>query len=296
MTLPAQTDTAPAVPALRAALWMLGAIGCFLTMAVAGRVLAAELDTFEIMTWRSLTGVVIICLVITARSAWGQVSTHRFGLHVLRNVAHFTGQNLWFYAITVIPLAQVFALEFTSPLWVLMLSPLLLGERMTRRRMLSGLVGFAGILLITRPGAQALSPGLIAAALCAIGFAGTIMSTKRLTRDVSTMNILFWLTVMQAVFGLVCGGIDGDFAHPSAALWPAAVLVGVAGLAAHFCVTTALSIAPASIVAPMDFLRLPAAAVLGLLVYGEALDPLVLIGAAVIFGANYANIRGERRA
>ena len=296
MTFPVQSDTVAASPALRAAFWMLGAIVSFLTMAVAGRIVSKELDTFEIMTLRSLTGVVIVIAVLGATGKLAQVSPRRLGLHALRNVAHFTGQNLWFYAITVIPLAQVFALEFTSPLWVLMLSPLVLGERMTRRRMLAALVGFAGILLITRPGAQALSPGLIAASLCAICFAGTIMSTKRLTRDVSTMNILFWLTIMQAVLGLVCGGIDGDFVLPSAALWPAAVMVGVAGLAAHFCVTTALSIAPASIVAPMDFLRLPAAAVLGLLVYGEALDPLVLIGAAVIFGANYANIRGETRA
>jgi len=283
-------------PNLRAALWMLGAIASFMTMAVAGRVLAPELDTFEIMTWRSLTGVVIVVVVVSLRGAWHQISTRRFGLHLVRNVAHFTGQNLWFYAITVIPLAQVFALEFTAPLWVLVLSPLLLGEKMTSRRALAGLVGFAGILLITRPGAQAITPGLMAAAACAVGFAGTIVSTKMLTRDVSTLCILFWLTVMQAIFGLVCGGYDGDFAVPSAEMWPVAILVGLAGLFAHFCVTSALSIAPASVVSPMDFLRLPTAAVVGLLLYQEPLDPYVLLGAAVIFGANYANIRGSSRA
>ena len=283
-------------PNLRAAIWMLGAICSFMTMAMAGRVLAPELDTFEIMTWRSLTGLVIVLGVIATRGSWSEISTHRFGLHLFRNIAHFTGQNLWFYAITVIPLAQVFALEFTAPLWVLVLSPLLLGERMTRRRALAGLVGFAGILLITRPGAQAITPGLMAAAACAIGFAGTIVSTKLLTRDVSTIGILFWLTLMQAVFGLVCGLYDGEFALPSAALWPVAILVGLAGLFAHFCVTSALSIAPASVVSPMDFLRLPTAAVIGLLIYSEPLDPFVLIGAAIIFGANYANIRGSSRA
>jgi len=272
------------------------AIVSFLTMAVAGRVLSSELDTFEIMTWRSVTGIVIVVAVIAVRGAWDQISTNHFRLHLFRNIAHFTGQNLWFFAITVIPLAQVFALEFTAPLWVLVLSPLLLGEKMTRRRALAALVGFGGILLITRPGAQAINPGLIAAALCAIAFAGTILSTKILTRDVSVLGILFWLTVMQAVFGVVCGAYDGDFTLPSAALWPYAVLVGICGLFAHFCVTSALSIAPASVVSPMDFLRLPSAAILGLLLYNEALDPFVLIGAAIIFGANYANIRGESRA
>lgn len=296
MTHPATSETTLPSPNLRAAMWMLGAIASFMAMAVAGRVLAAELDTFEIMTLRSLTGVIIIVAVIALRGCWSQVSTHRLGLHVIRNVAHFTGQNLWFYAITVIPLAQVFALEFSAPLWVLVLSPLLLGERMTARRALAGLAGFAGILIITRPGAQALSPGLLAAAACSIAFAGTIISTKLLTRDVTTIGILFWLTVMQAVFGMICGGYDGDFALPSAELWPYAVLVGVAGLFAHFCVTSALSIAPASIVSPMDFLRLPTAAIVGLFVYAEPLDPFVLIGAVVIFAANYMNIRGSSRA
>jgi len=296
MTQP--TASVPPLPSpnLRAALWMLGAIASFLTMAVAGRVLAPELDTFEIMTWRSLTGVIIILGVVASRGAWDQISTRRFGLHLIRNVAHFTGQNLWFYAITVIPLAQVFALEFSAPLWVIVLSPLLLGERMTTRRALAGLAGFVGILIITRPGAQAISPGLIAAGACSIAFACTILTTKMLTRDVSTLSILFWLTVMQAVFGLVCGGYDGDFALPSAEMWPIAILVGLAGLFAHFCVTSALSIAPASVVSPMDFLRLPTAAIVGLLLYQEPLDPYVLIGAAVIFGANYANIRGSSRA
>lgn len=296
MTNPALPDLPPPAPTLRAAMWMAGAIMSFLSMAVAGRALASELDTFEIMTYRSLTGVIIMVVVITLTGKWHRITTHRLGLHVLRNVAHFTGQNLWFFAITMIPLAQVFALEFTSPIWVLVLSPIFLAEKMTRRRALAALIGFSGILLITRPGAQALSPGLIAAALCAICFAGTIISTKRLTRDVPTICILFWLTVMQAVLGLVTGGLDMDFAVPSLELLPWAVLVGLAGLFAHFCVTTALSIAPATLVAPMDFLRLPSAAILGLLVYNEALDPFVLIGAAIIFGANYANIRGEQRA
>lgn len=297
MTLPSSSNPAPTLsPTLQAALWMIGAILSFLSMAVAGRALASELDTFEIMTWRSLTGAVIIVMIVTLRGLWGQITTRHFGLHLLRNAAHFTGQNLWFFAITVIPLAQVFALEFTAPLWVLMLSPLFLGEKMSKRRVMAGITGFAGILIITRPGTQEITPGLIAAALCAIAFAGTIISTKLLTRDVPTIAILFWLTTMQAVFGLICGGYDLDFVIPSPTLWPVAIIVGVAGLFAHFCLTSALSIAPASVVSPMDFLRLPSAAVLGLLLYSEPLDPFVLIGAVIIFGANYANIRGERRA
>lgn len=296
MTLPAESDTALPSPNLRAALWMLGAVTSFMTMAIAGRALSAELDTFEIMTMRSLTGMVVVIGYVTLARKWAQISTHRIGLHALRNALHFGGQNLWFYAITVVPLAQVFALEFTAPLWVLVLSPFLLGERMTRRRALAGVAGFAGVMIITQPGTQAISPGLLAAAGCSVSFALTMVATKLLTRDVPTVGILFWLTTLQALFGLICAGYDGDFTLPSIALWPAAIVVGLTGLIAHLCITTALSIAPASVVSPMDFLRLPTAAVIGLLMYNEPLDPFVLLGAVIIFGANYVNIRGSSRA
>lgn len=280
---------------LRAVLWMSGAVASFLTMAFAGRALSTSLDTFEIMTWRSLTGVAIMVAIITARGAWGRISTRRMGLHIGRNIAHFTGQNLWFYAVAVIPVAQVFALEFTSPLWVLVLSPLVLGERLTLMRVLAAGLGFLGILMVTRPGTQELSPGVIAAACCAIAFALTMVTTKRLTRDVPTLSIIFWMTVTQTVMGLICGGYDMDFALPTAQTLPLLVLVGCCGLLAHFCITTALSFAPATVVVPIDFTRLPLAALLGVLFLGEPFDIWVLAGAVVIFAGNVVNIRSETR-
>lgn len=280
---------------LRAVLWMSGAVASFLTMAFAGRALSTSLDTFEIMTWRSLTGVVIMVVLITARGAWGRVSTGRMGLQIGRNIAHFTGQNLWFYAVAMIPVAQVFALEFTSPLWVLVLSPLVLGERLTRVRVLAAGLGFIGILMVTRPGAQTLSPGIIAAGLTAIAFAITMVTTKRLTRDVSTLSIIFWMTVTQSVMGIVCGGYDLDFAMPTLQTLPLLVLVGCCGLFAHFCVTSALSFAPATVVVPIDFTRLPLAALIGVLFLGDPFDIWVLAGALVIFAGNVINIRSETR-
>jgi drug/metabolite transporter (DMT)-like permease len=283
-------------PTLRACLWMIGAIGSFTAMAIAGRQVSFALDTFEIMTYRSLLGIVIVCVVAGMTGTWRQINRQQLGLHAVRNVAHFTGQNLWFYALTVIPLAQVFALEFTTPIWVLLLSPLLLNERMTRIGMIAALIGFLGVLIVTRPGSAPVSPGLIAAALCAIGFAFSAIFTRRLTRTQSITCILFYLTVMQAIFGLICAGYDGDIALPNAATLPWLVLIGCAGLFAHFCLTTALSLAPASVVMPIDFARLPAIAIVGALVYAEPLGPFIFLGAALIFGGNYLNItKGQTR-
>ncbi|MCV2875516.1 DMT family transporter [Rhodobacteraceae bacterium XHP0102] len=278
-------------PAL-AALWMTGAIVAFTLMAIAGRAVSFELDTFEIMTYRSAVGVVVVTLVITVFGKWSEVRRDQMKMHLGRNIFHFTGQNLWFFAITVIPLAQVFALEFTSPLWVMLLAAIFLGERLTRLKVLVALVGFLGILLVVRPWVAPPSLGMLIAAAAALCFATTAIFTKRLTQSQTIACIMFYLTVMQLAFGLICSLADGDMALPSGVniLW--ITLIGFAGLVAHFCLTTALSVAPASVVMPLDFVRLPVIALIGVLLYAEPLDPMVLIGAALIFGANYINITG----
>ena len=281
---------------LRAAAWMVGAVVSFSGMAVAGRELSSELDTFEVMLYRSLIGVVVVLAVARAAGTLGQVSRRSLGIHTIRNLSHFTGQNLWFYAVATIPLAQVFAFEFSQPIWVALAAPFLLAERMTRTRLLAAGLGFAGILIVAQPGAAPITAGTVAAMLSAFGFAGSALATKFLTRTETVTCILFWLTVMQSVLGLICAGYDGDIALPSTGNLPWVAVVALGGLLAHFCLTTALSLAPAAVVMPLDFARLPLVAVLAMLLYAEALDPLVFLGAAVIFGANYLNILTETRA
>lgn len=280
---------------LRACLWMTGAIASFTAMAIAGREVSLDLDTFEIMMFRSLIGIVIVVSVGAAFGSLGQITFRHMRTHTIRNMAHFMGQNLWFYAITVIPLAQVFALEFTSPLWVIVLSALILGERITRTRAIAAVLGFIGILIVTRPSPETFHIGLVAAAIAAIGFAGSAVFTRKLTRTETITCILFWLTVMQAAFGVAFAGFDGDIAWPAAESWPWVVLIACAGLVAHLCLTVALSFAPATVVMPIDFTRLPIIAIVGALLYAEPLDPMVLLGAAVIFAANYYNIWHETR-
>ena len=190
--------TTPAPQVLRAALWMLGAVVSFSSMAVAGRAVSFELDTFEIMMYRSIVGFILVLTVAQLTGHASRITTRSPGLHLIRNLSHFTGQNLWFYAITMIPLAQVFALEFTSPLWVLVLSPLILDERMTRVRAIAAVIGFSGILIVARPGAETINAGTLAAAAAALGFAGSILATKRLTRTETLTCILFWMKIGRA--------------------------------------------------------------------------------------------------
>ena len=281
---------------LLAAVWMTGAIVSFSSMAIAGRAVAGVLDTFELMMYRSFIGLVIVLVIGFATGKIREVRKDRLGLHLLRNLCHFAGQNLWFYALTLISLAQLFALEFTSPIWVMVFATLFLGEKLTPVRLLALALGFAGALVVARPGAGGDVVGLAIAALAAVGFAGSIVSTKLLTRTETILGILFWLTLMQAGMGIVAAGWDGDIAWPPPDIWPWVVLVGLAGLLAHTCLTNALAIAPATVVVPMDFLRLPAIALVGAAFYAEAIDQWVFVGALLIFAGNYINIWTESRA
>ena len=278
-----------------AALWMTGALVSFTLMAVAGRAVQVELSTFELMTWRSFIGFVIVAVIIArSREGFRQIRTRHPWLHVQRNIFHFAGQTTWFLALMMIPLAQLTALEFTNPVWVMMLAPLLLGERMTPRKLIALMMGFVGVLIVARPGVDPVGLGHALALMCALGFAlNTIWTKKIMTAGDGIMCMLFWMTVSQTLMGLALS-LPGGFTMPSMAIWPWLLVVGLTGLTAHYSISSALSLAPASIVAPTDFLRLPLMAVVGATLYGEDLVIWVFIGGALIVGANLLNLTGRR--
>ena len=280
---------------IQAAVWMTGTIGSFSAMAVSGREISFDLDTFEIMMYRSIIGLIIVLLLAKLFKTHREISTQNLSLHFYRNLSHFTGQNLWFYALTLIPFAQLFAFEFSVPLWVMLAAPFLLGERLTNIRIISILVGFIGILIVTRPWLAGLAPGIIPAALCAIGFACSVIFTKQLTQKVSITCILFWLTSMQLLMAVICAGYDGDISLPSSSNFIWIIIIGIGGLLAHFCITKALQLAPATVVTPIDFCRLPVIAAIGYVFYNEALDIFIIGGAIIIFIANYINIWSETK-
>tara|TARA_B110000008_G_scaffold274671_1_gene310804 strand:+ start:549 stop:1421 length:873 start_codon:yes stop_codon:yes gene_type:complete len=280
---------------IRAGLWMMGAVVSFTLMAVAGREVLHELDTFEVMMYRSFLGICIVLFFSKVAGTVSEINTQQLKLHLTRNITHFTGQNLWFFAVTAITLPQLFAFEFSVPIWVALFAPIFLSEKLTKRRLFAALIGFLGILIVARPDNIGFTPGMIAAALCAICFTGTGIATKLLTRTQSITCILFWLTLMQAILGIICAGYDFDITFPSLSSLPWVILIGIAGLVAHFCITKALQLADAIVVYPMDFVRLPLATAVGVLFYKEPIQILVFVGAAIILGANFLNIISEKK-
>lgn len=281
---------------------MLGGVVSLTTMGVAGRELAGDLTPFQILFWRSLLGAAILAALIQRSAAgWAQLRTDAPGIHLGRNLGHFFGQSCWFYALGVITLAEVFALEFTTPLWVALLAPLVLGERFTAVKGVAAALGFAGVLAITQPFGADLSLGHAVALAAAFGFTVNIIGTKLLSRRDTTLCILFWMTVTQAAFALVSDVVASTAFGVASMPWPTAetapwlVAIGLCGLSAHYCITNALVLADATVVQPIDFLRLPLVGLVGWSVYDEPVGAAMALGAALILAANLINLQANRR-
>ena len=219
--------------------------------------------------------------------------TRRPGLHLARNSLHFLAQFCWFFGLATIPLAQLFALEFMMPLWITLLAPILIGERLTPARLGAALIGFAGVLMVVRPSPATLSAGTVAAFVCAIGFALSVISVRSLTRTETPVQILFWMTGLQALMALGLNG--GRIIWPTAGTMVWLVAIAVIGLSAQYAMARAFAFAETMMVMPVDFLRLPLIAAIGAYAYGEAIDPWVLGGGGLIIAANTWNLLAERR-
>ncbi|NCC32054.1 MAG: DMT family transporter [Chloroflexia bacterium] len=271
-----------------ATLWMSGALFSFTAMAVGGRELTGALSTFQILFFRSLIGLFVVSLLMW-RTGWHQVRTPQLRVHLVRNLAHFGGQFGWFYGLAFIPLAEVFALEFTVPIWTALLAALILRERITVQRVTAIGFGMVGLLIILRPGFQVIHPAALAVLAGAVGYALSHTLTRKLALHDTPLTILFYMTVLQLPMGLIPA--LPNWQMPSLELWPWLGVVGVAALTAHYCMARALKVAEATVVVTLDFLRLPLVAIVGALLYQEPLDLLVLVGAAVMLFGNWINLR-----
>lgn len=275
--------------------WMSGALLSFSTTAVAIRALAPALDVFETLALRNAIGLAILGAAALGKpSLRAGFGTRRLPLQVGRNLVHFGATYAWALGVTLLPLATVFALEFTAPAWVGLLAALILKERLTASRIASIALGFLGILVILRPGAEAVQPAALVVLGAALGFAISTVLTKSLTGTETTFAILVWMNLIQLPLNLA--GSEPLFPLKlELADLPAVIGVGVGGLASHFCLTNAYRHGDAIAVIPLDFLRLPLIALVGALLYAEPLNPFVFAGAAIIIAGVLQNLWAETR-
>ena len=279
---------------LKAALWMGGSIASFLVMSVAGRAVMPPLDVFQVMEMRSIIGLLFLLPVVLASGGFAAMRTQRPWQHIGRNVVHYGGQYAWLLALTMIPLAELISIEFTTPIWGALLAMIFLGERLSGRKVMAIALGLIGVLVIVRPGIEKADPGHLVMLAGAVAFGISIVMVKSLTRTESVVRIIFWMMVIQSVIGLVPA--YQVWQTPPPELWPWIVVIAFTGMSSHFCMARALSHAEAMIVMPMDFSRLPLSALLGWVAYNEGIDTYTVIGAALILGGNLFNLQRRGKA
>jgi drug/metabolite transporter (DMT)-like permease len=268
---------------------MAGWLALLLIVAVAGREATRELNVFEIMELRSMLGFLMLYPLVRRNGGLAAMKTSRPLQHIGRNLVHYVGQLGWFFALTLIPLGQVVAIEFTMPIWTAILAATFLGERMTLSKISAIVLGVVGVIVIVRPATGEINPGQLIALGAAVGFGISIAMMKSLTRTETTLAIIFWMTVIQGAAGFLPSIYL--WVWPPAYAWGWIVVIAFCGTFSHFCMARAMLHADATVVVPMDFLRVPLTAAAGWLIYGERLDMLTVLGATLILTGNLLNLK-----
>jgi drug/metabolite transporter (DMT)-like permease len=272
-----------------AALWMAGWLALMLIIAIAGREATREMNVFQLMEARSVLGFLMLYPLIRAGGGFRTMKTKRLPQHVARNLIHYGAQLGWFFALTLIPIGQVVAIEFTMPIWTAILAAAFLGERITRWKIAAIVLGIVGVFVIVRPAAGEANPGQLIALAAAVGFGISIAMVKSLTRTEQTLAILFWMLVVQSAAGFLPALYTWTW--PPVHIWGWVVVIAFCGTFSHYCMARAMLYADATVVIPMDFLRVPLTAAAGWLIYSERLDVFTVLGAALILTGNLLNLK-----
>ena len=269
-------------------LWMMGALLSFCLMAVGARELSGDIATFQVLFFRSVIGLVVVSLIICRCKQFGLFATKRKNLHIGRNIFHFAGQYGWFVGIGLLPLAQVFALEFTVPIWTVIIAAIFLKEALTLRKLFAVLFGVLGVYVILNPGSELLDVASIIVLASAVCFSISHVSTKSLSNTEDALTVLFYMCLIQLPIGLVFS--MASWVAPNLIQWLWIGIVGLMALTAHYCITRAMKISDAGIVVTLDFLRLPLITVIGILLYHEAYNASLVLGGMLMLLGNLVNI------
>jgi len=270
-------------PAVRGGLWMMFAALSFTVMTTLIRHVAVEVHPFVIGFYRCLVSLLLL-LPFAVRARHTVFHATGQGFYVLRGFIGLTFLMCYFTGASMIPVASSQALIFTSPLFAAVLAVLLLGEIVRTRRIVALIVGFAGALIILRPGVAefSLGAGLVLIGACANATSNVIVKHK--TRTDAPDTVVFFLALYTTPLILVPALFVWQWPTLEQLLWM--VAIGIAATLNQMGLSRAFHAADATVVLPFDFSRLLFAAIIGYLVFAEFPDVWVWTGATVIFAAS----------
>ncbi len=279
---------AAARPPWAATFHALGAIAMYVAMAVFIRAVSERLPAGDIAFYRAFFGLMLLMPLVFG-GGWPRakrtLATKALPLFGLRALLTYLAIVSYFYALTKIPMAEAIALSGTLPIFMTVMAALVLGEAVGMRRWTAVVLGFAGAMVIVRPGFAAVSWAALAALGSAVFYAAAGIVVKMLARTEPPGRIVFYMNLFVSLLAATPFLID--FTPPRWSDLPFIVAIGATGTAAHYFQSNALKRADASFVAPFDFLRLPLGALCGYFLFHDSPSDWVWLGAALIFASTF---------
>ena len=268
--------------------WMCGTLISFCCIAISVREISNNIDTFQMLFVRSVISLLVVLLLLSWQKKFSQITTTHFKLHVLRNAFHFIGQYAWFVGLTLLPLAEVFALEFTVPIWAAILASVFLQEKLTLKKVAAISLASFGVLVIVQPGFEEINSATYIVLGSAICFAIAHTFTKHLAKTDSPLIILFYMSVMQLPIGLILC-LD-SWVWPNAIQWLWLIVIGITSMSAHYCLAKAMQLTEMTKIMIIDFLRLPIIGLIGVVLYQESFTLALLTGGLLMLLGNITMI------
>lgn len=280
-------------PMFRSSLLMAAGIALLTANDAASKYLVQSYPVGQVICLRQVATLLVIIPYLTVMQRWGQLRVVNWNGQFVRGLLFVIGSAFIVWSLRELPLATAITMLFASPIFMVLFSAPVLGERVGRHRWIAVVGGFAGVLIIMRPGGEAFQWALLMPVIGAMVNALRDVLTRKLSRTETSLAILFWSNIilmaggaMTAPFGWVA--VDGH-----GAFW--FIAAGIFNGLAHFLIIEALRTGEASMVAPIRYTALLWAALIGYVVWGELPGFWLWAGAAVIVGSNLYMIRAERR-
>lgn len=274
------------------ALWMIGAATSLVAMAILVRYLTPKYHVLELIFLRNVVNLALM-LPWLATAGLAALKTERLGAHAMRNGFLYAGNVAWYFGVTLVPLAELSAIQFTMPIFTVVMAGLVLRETIGVHRAVVLAAGIAGTLIILRPGAVEPGAGPFVVLVAAFLYSCAFIITKRLSGTDSGNQVVFYMSLFILIFSAIPAALVWRAPDPADAA--ALIAMGVSGYSTHYCVTRSMAAADASFVVPFDFLRLPLSIGFGYVLFAEKLEPWTWLGAAVIFAGAYYNTWRESR-
>jgi drug/metabolite transporter (DMT)-like permease len=266
-------------------IWMLGFMVSITIMAICIRELSYKYSSFEIQNFRNIFSIIIIYIVFLLKKNIN-LNSKQLKNNFIRNIFHFIGQSAWTWGLTVLPLATVFSLEFTMPIWAAIISILIFKEKISLNKIFFLFLGLIGTWIILVPDTRYIEFSNIIVLFSAITYAFAHNYTKELTKTDSILSILFFMSIIQLPLSFIGSIMMGNMQFNIIQEVPLILLLTVTSLLAHYSLSSALKTSDATIILPIDYIRLPIIVVVGWYYYNEIITNNVIIGSIlIIFGA-----------